>query len=73
MPIFQNFYTEREDLISRHGTLSGLVRALDELFDRQGLDALSPHHLGTYARPRLFEIAAAFNRLRSNEFIQARS
>jgi len=64
-------YAEKHDLMARHSTLKGIVQGLDELFTQQGLDALSAHHLGTYARPRVFEIAAAFNRLRSNEFLQA--
>lgn len=43
-------------------------RVLDDI-DRNGLDVISPFargaHPGDYARPRGYEIAAAFNRLRS--------
>jgi hypothetical protein len=33
--------------------------------DRNGLDVLSDFREGAYARPRLFEVAAAVNRMRS--------
>ena len=44
--------------------------ALDARLDEKGLDLLSPHggrgeHPGRLARPRIYEIAAAINRLRS--------
>jgi predicted ABC-class ATPase len=54
-------------------TLSEVLDALDEILDRDGLDALDPRarggpdgpaHPGNLARPRRFEIAAAINRLR---------
>ncbi|KAI8472241.1 MAG: hypothetical protein J3K34DRAFT_213442 [Monoraphidium minutum] len=51
------------------GGRRSLVQLLDELeaaIDEKGLDALSPRQLlGSYARPRRFEVAAALNRLRS--------
>ena len=51
-------------------TLREVVTALDDLFDRDGLDALDPfgrdgEHPGSFARPRRYEIAAAINRLRT--------
>ena len=35
------------------------------IFDEKGLDILMPYKVGNLATPRLFEIAAAVNRLRS--------
>ena len=58
-------------------SLSGVLDALEALFDEAGLDVLDPFHTadegrrgesrhpGRLARPRRFEIAAAINRLRS--------
>jgi predicted ABC-class ATPase len=42
----------------------GLRRAMAEI-DEKGLDILAPHPRGDYARPRIFEVAAAVNRLRT--------
>jgi predicted ABC-class ATPase len=42
----------------------GLEKALAEI-DEKGLDILMPYKVGNLAKPRLFEIAAAVNRLRS--------
>jgi predicted ABC-class ATPase len=64
-------YTEKQDLCSKHGSLKAIVQAIDEVLSREGLDALSGFHLGTYARPRPAEIAAAFNRLRTTQFQQS--
>ena len=63
-------YSEKNDLMGRHGWLKGVCSTLDALFTGQGLDVLSSSHLGTYARPRVFEMAAAFNRLRTASFVQ---
>ncbi|MDE0145804.1 MAG: ABC-ATPase domain-containing protein [Nitrospira sp.] len=55
---------------SMKGGLQAVVQGLVELFDDAGLDGLDPYHQGerhpgNFARPRAFEIAAAFNRLRT--------
>jgi predicted ABC-class ATPase len=42
----------------------GLERVLEDL-GREGMDLLSPFREGDYAMPRIFEIAAAVNRMRS--------
>jgi predicted ABC-class ATPase len=42
----------------------GLEKAMADL-DRKGLDLLSPFKRGDYARPRIFEMAAAINRMRT--------
>ena len=52
--------------------LSDILDALDALLDEEGLDVLAPferafEHPGNFARPRRFEIAASFNRLRMIE------
>jgi hypothetical protein len=41
----------------------GLEKTLAEI-EEKGLDSLMPYKVGNLARPRLFEIAAAINRLR---------
>ena len=50
--------------------MKAMVQGLVELFDDAGLDGLDPYHQGerhpgNFARPRVFEIAAALNRLRT--------
>ena len=53
--------------------LPDVLDRLEDLLDREGLEALDPfatrdgprRHPGNFARPRRFEIAAAINRLRS--------
>ena len=59
-----------ERFMGEGSSLSRILDALEELFDREGLDVLAPfgrpgHHPGNYARPRRFEIAAGINRLRT--------
>ena len=51
-------------------TIPVILDRLEETFDREGLDVLSPRssageHPGDFARPRRYEIAAAIDRLRS--------
>jgi hypothetical protein len=51
-------------------TLRDVLEAIERFFDEEGLDGLDPFHRpgkhpGNLARPRIFEIAAAINRLRS--------
>jgi predicted ABC-class ATPase len=52
------YLTESADL------KEGLEKALDEI-EEKGLDDLMPYKVGNLAKPRLFEIAGAVNRLRS--------
>jgi len=56
-------------LAARHlGGGPGLTEALEALdgeIDAKGLDALQPWRTGVLARPRIFEIAAAINRMRT--------
>lgn len=42
-----------------------LLRRLEEQLDRSGLDVLVPYKVGNLARPRMLEVAAALNRLRT--------
>ena len=44
--------------------LEGLQHLMEDL-DRDGLDVLTTHKVGNLARPRIFEIAFAINRMRS--------
>jgi len=53
-------------------TVAEILDLLEGELDRGGLDALSSRHLGTYARPRRQEIAAALNRLRTLRIEQQR-
>ncbi|EIE22453.1 hypothetical protein COCSUDRAFT_16516, partial [Coccomyxa subellipsoidea C-169] len=47
-------------------SLAQLLKRMDAEFDSQGLDVLAPAlKAGNFARPRIFEIGAAVNRLRS--------
>ena len=50
-------------------TLAGVLDAVERAFDERGLDAVAPNaHVGNYARPRRFELAAAINRFRGAQF-----
>ena len=53
-------------------TLREVLEGIVSDFERDGLDVLSPRHLGHYALPRRAEIAAAINRLRSLRVRQKR-
>jgi len=46
-------------------TVAQVLDLLEAEFDENGLDALSRFRLGSYARPRRQEVAAALNRLRT--------
>ncbi len=51
-------------------TVADLLDAIEDVMNREGLDALDPfgekgRHPGALARPRRFEIAAALNRMRT--------
>jgi len=53
-------------LINGKHTLKEVMERLKDSFDEEGLDVINAHkHIGHYARPRVFEIAAAMNRLRT--------
>jgi predicted ABC-class ATPase len=50
-------------------TLRQVLAACELALDEQGLDAIAPFaHVGNYARPRRFELAAAINRFRGAQF-----
>jgi hypothetical protein len=56
--------------LSQHYFTSGVslkeaISQMMEDIDERGLDILSPLKRGDYARPRIFEVAAAINRMRS--------
>eukprot|EP00804_Cyclotella_cryptica_P007824 CCRYP_001411-RB/>CCRYP_001411-RB protein AED:0.17 eAED:0.17 QI:29/0.8/0.66/1/0.6/0.5/6/2719/680 len=55
-------------------TIFQILTHLNEILDREGLDALTSGQFdGSLARPRVFEIAAAINRLRvDGSFVQLR-
>ncbi len=55
-------------LIDGRKTLKEIIEITLEQIEKQGLDLLSPYrgqHPGEYALPRKYEVAAAFNRLRT--------
>jgi len=58
-----HYYSQR---YSREGeTLGvGLNKVMDDL-EEKGLDILSRNNMGNYALPRIFEVAAAINRMRT--------
>jgi predicted ABC-class ATPase len=56
------YYAERH-AGSASGMIDGLRRALEDV-DERGLDLLPPWKSGDLARPRLYEAAAALNRIR---------
>ncbi len=63
-------YALRKKLIDGNKTLAEITGKVNSLVEREGLEAISPNQgqpRGDYARPRVLEIAAAVNRLRTLE------
>jgi len=63
-------YYAAQSLMTDSSTLKDVVEALEDFFDKNGLDQLDPfykkeNHPGNFSRPRKYEIAATINRLRS--------
>ncbi len=64
------FYALRQGIIDGNKTMAEITGALEDIIDRKGLEAISPDPgrvRGDYARPRVLEVAAAINRLRTLE------
>jgi hypothetical protein len=67
-------YYAAQSLMNPSSTLKDVVEALEDFFDKNGLDQLDPfykkeNHPGNFSRPRKYEIAATINRLRSLKII----
>ncbi len=65
-----------ERFMDNKSTVREIVERLELLFDAQGLDVLHPfgrqgEHPGSFARPRMHEVAAAIHRLRTLRIRQA--
>ena len=63
----QHLASKTSFVTSKGGTLSSIMAELDMSIDRDGLDAIGlsdKSSYGGYARPRMFELAAAINRWR---------
>jgi len=58
-----HYYSERY-LMKGDTLVVGLEKVMKEI-EEGGLDVLSPHKMGNYAIPRIFEVAAAINRMRT--------
>ncbi len=63
-------YLAATKFMDKKSSLREVLKKMDTYIDKQGLDILDPFykeekHPGSFARPRIFEIAAAINRLRS--------
>ena len=50
------------------GSLSSQLKQLLQQANEQGLDIFSPYTVGDLALPRLYELAAAINRIRSDDW-----
>jgi len=60
---YASHYAGRQDM--------SLQQGLDALLDditKKGIDIISPYKVGNLAYPRLFEIAAAINRIRCGDW-----
>jgi len=70
-------YLIQQRFMNIQTSLHEIVSALESVFDQEGVDVLSPFfqsevYPGNFARPRVQEIAAALNRLRTTRFHQVR-
>ncbi len=68
--IGQALHMAAKRLMNGKTTVKEVMEGMDAILDKEGLDALAPyyspgHHPGNFARPRIFELAAALNRLRT--------
>ena len=68
-------YIIAQGYMTDHSTLREVIQMLDDVFDEKGLDVLDPfggtsRHPGNFARPRVYEMSAIFNRLRMIRFRQ---
>ncbi len=61
------FYLERNNILSKKMNVQQILNFIEEKIEKEGLNSISSHkgHPGELARPRRYEIAAAFNRLRT--------
>ena len=62
-------YWAAQNAMGDKQSLRSVMQQLDQLFDRAGMDILDPFrtdeaHPGDFARPRVYDVAAAINRLR---------
>lgn len=55
----------RENCLDGKRTLAEALAVLERDLDKKGMDILSPYRRGDYALPRMLEVAAALNRLRT--------
>jgi len=60
---YASHYANRNDMSLQQG-LKATLRDIDE----KGIDILSPYKVGNLASPRMFEIAAAINRIRCDQW-----
>lgn len=60
-------FAVEEGLFSGAKSLREIVEELDRILDREGLGVISPYQSkeASYARPRIFEVGGAINRLRT--------
>ena len=58
------YYARRKYMDGRM-TIREILDAVEREIEEKGLDVLSPYLRGDYAMPRMLEVAAALNRLRS--------
>lgn len=63
--IGQALYLMKERCMQRERDLAGVVEAIMQEIEQQGLDALDPRLSGAYVAFRPYELAAALNRLRT--------
>ena len=57
----------RERYLDGRATLAEALARVERDLAEKGMDVLSPHRRGDYAMPRMLEVAAALNRLRTLE------
>lgn len=55
----------RNRLMDGKRSLGEILSLMEREINENGLDSLSPRHLGNYARPRMLEVGGAINRLRT--------
>lgn len=63
-------YAVQKGMVDGKTPLRDLIARIDKTLDDEGIEAISEYdHPGDYARPRIYELAAALNRMRTTDFL----
>lgn len=63
-------YAIQKGMVDGKTPMRDIIARIDKTLDDEGIESLSEYdHPGDYARPRIYEIAATLNRMRTTDFL----